>query len=92
MVKVSATEYDGGNDGGNVLVTKLTEYIRDSDTGKRETSYEHDVYGRTLLQTNATPPHSFNKYDHLGRLIASGQFSSTASIDVDNDDPTTETS
>ena len=44
-----------------------------------------------LLQTSPLAPHSFLKYDNLGRLVASGQFSSVGSITVGSDDPTTET-
>jgi RHS repeat-associated protein len=91
MVKTVANEYDSGSDKANSYLTKRTLYVRDSDTGKRETTFSHDLRGRVLLQTNEHAPHPFNKYDNLGRLIASGQFSSTASIVVGTDDPTTET-
>ena len=91
MVKASAKEYDSGNDKDNSSVTKQTLYIQNSETGKREPSYSFDLRGRVLLTTNPTAPHTFNKFDNMGRLIASGQFSSTASIDVATDDPTTET-
>ena len=92
MVKTQANVYDSGNDKGNSYLTKQTSYVQDSDTNKRETTFSHDVLGRTLLATNPTAPHVFNKYDNMGRLIASGRFSSTSSIVVGTDDPTTETS
>ena len=91
MVKTMDAEYDSGGDKGNSHLTKRTLYVEDSSTDKRETSYSYDVYGRVLLQTNEEAPHIFNKYDHMGRLVASGRFSSTASITVGSDDPTTET-
>ena len=91
MVKVQANEYDSGNDKGNSYLTKRTAYVQDSDTDKRDTTFSHDVRGRTLLTTNPTAPHLFSKYDNMGRVIASGRFSSTASIVVGTDDPTTET-
>jgi RHS repeat-associated protein len=55
------------------------------------TSYEYDARGRLLLQTNPTAPHAFHSYDNEGRRIATGLFSSVASITVGTDDPTTET-
>ena len=91
MVKSQQNEYDSGNDKGNGYVTKNTLYVEGSDTDKRDTTFDHDLRGRVLLQTNPTAPHVFNKYDNMGRLVASGRFSSTASIVVGTDDPTTET-
>ncbi|HKX46936.1 MAG TPA: hypothetical protein VJP77_09555, partial [Planctomycetota bacterium] len=89
MTQTSATVLDGGADGGNSLVTTTTSYI-DSSTGY-DTDYTHDVRGRVLLVENATAPHAFNKYDNLGRMIASGLFSSVGGITVGSDDPTSET-
>jgi RHS repeat-associated protein len=91
MVKTVANQYDSGSDEANSYLTKRTLYVQDSDTDKRETTFSHDLRGRVLLQTNATAPHAFNRYDNMRRLIASGQFSATGSIDVASDDPTTET-
>ena len=91
MVKTVSLEYDSGNAGGNSYLTKRTAFVEDSDTDKRDTTFEHDVRGRVLLTTTPTAPYPFNKYDNMGRLMASGQFSSTASIVVGTDDPTTET-
>src|SRR4030095_3546365 len=47
--------------------------------------------GNVLLETNPTAPHAFHKYDNMSRRIATGLFSSTGSIVVGTDDPTTET-
>ncbi len=92
MVKTLQNEYDSGNDKGNGYLTKRTLYVQDSDTAKRDTSFSHDVRGLALLQTNPATPHVFNKFDNMGRPVAAAQYSSTASIDVATDDPTTETS
>ncbi|HKX46947.1 MAG TPA: RHS repeat-associated core domain-containing protein, partial [Planctomycetota bacterium] len=89
MTQTSATVFDGGADGGNSLVTTTTSYI-DSSTGY-DTDYTYDVRGRALLVENPTAPHSFSKYDNLGRMIATGLFSSVGGITVGSDDPTSET-
>ena len=95
MVKVATTEYDGGADGGNSLVTKRSTDPDGDWTAPnndvRETSFTHDVRGRVVLVDNPLSPHSFVKYDNMGRQVAVGLFSSTASITVSSDDPTTET-
>jgi YD repeat-containing protein len=91
MVTTEALEYDGNADDGNGYLTKRTLYVEDSATGQRVTTYAHDARGRVLLQTNPTAPHVFRKYDNEGRAVATGLFSSTASIVVGTDDPTTET-
>ena len=91
MVKIEELEYDSGNDDGNGYLTKRTRYVVDGTTDKRETTYEYDLRGSVLLETRAEKPHAFNKYDNMNRLVASGRFSSTASITVGTDDPTTET-
>jgi len=91
MVKTEELEYDGGADDGNGLVTERTLFVEGSTTGQRVTSYARDAFGRVLLQTNPTAPHAFHKYDNEGRSVATGLFSSTASIVVGTDDPTTET-
>ena len=95
MVKTVAFEYDSGAAaGGNSYLTKQTLYVEDGDTGKREITFAHDLRGRVRLQTNpdASPaqPHVFNEWDNLGRLLASGEYSSTALINITSDDPRTE--
>ena len=91
MVKTEALVYDSGNDGGNGYRTKRTLYVEDSTTDERVTEFEHDVRGRVILTKNPTAPHVFDKYDNMGRLIASGRFSAHSGIVVGTDDPTTET-
>lgn len=91
MVKTDDVVYDGGSAGGNGLVTTRTQYVEGSGTGSRATTYSYDVRGNALLVTNPNAPHFFKKFDNQDREIASGSFSSTASITVASDDPTTET-
>ncbi len=91
MVKVQETTFDAGSAGGNSYVTKRTQYVEDSNTDKRETSYTNDLRGNVLLATNPQAPHLFYKYDNMDRVVAVGGFSSTASISAGSDDPTTET-
>jgi YD repeat-containing protein len=95
LVKTSVTEYDGGYDNGNSLVTKTTVDEDGDWTGttsdQRITEYSHDVKGRVLLVIGPQAPYSFMKYDNMGRTVAVGVFKDDASIDVSTDDPTTET-
>ncbi len=91
MVKTTAYEYDSGSGGGNQYLTKQTLFVEDSTTNQRATTYTNDVRGRRLLEANPESPHHFHKYDNLGRNVATGGFSSVASISVSADDPTTET-
>ena len=92
MVKTEAMEYDSGVDDGNGHLTKHTAYVEDSATGSRVTSYTTDPLGNVLLEANPEAPHSFHKVDGRGRRIATGLYSSTASITVGTDDPLTESS
>ncbi|MBX3403604.1 MAG: hypothetical protein KF699_09370 [Phycisphaeraceae bacterium] len=87
MVKVSETEFDGGNDGGNSLVTARTLFVEDSTTGQRVTTFQHDVRGRTIVTENPVAPHVLVKYDNLGRMLASATYSSPSGLDP-TDDPT----
>jgi len=92
MVKLSETVYDSGNDGGNGYVTKRTAFVEDSTTDQRETTFEYDYRGNMLLATNPQAPHVFTEFDAvINRPMATGTFSSTASIVVGTDDPATET-
>ncbi|RNC81662.1 MAG: hypothetical protein ED559_07700 [Phycisphaera sp.] len=90
MVKVSETVYDTGGV-GNGLVTKSTAFVIDGTTDRRDTEYTYDDRGRRVLTKSPQSPHTFVKLDNLGRAVAVGQYSSTASIVVGTDDPTTET-
>ena len=92
IVKVEELEYDSGNDNGLGFLTKRTLHLDDSGSNTRVTTYANDVRGRVLLVTNPTAPHTFHKYDNLGRTLATGMFSATTNIVAASDDPTTETS
>ena len=87
MVRTSLTEYDSGSSGGNSLVNKVTQYVEDSTTDKRETTYTYDGRGRRVLTTNPQSPHIFVKLDNIGRTVAAGLYSDISSIDISADDP-----
>jgi RHS repeat-associated protein len=90
MVKTEALVYDAGGDDGNSHLTSRTLYVQGDTTGQRVTSYSYDPLGNLLLETRPTAPHAFHKVDGHGRTVATGLYSSTASITVGTDDPTTE--
>lgn len=90
MVKTEALIYDSGNDDGNGFLTKRTLYVEDSTTDQRVWDFTNDLRGRQVLVDAPEKPHTFNEFDNMGRQVASGMFSSTASIVVGTDDPTTE--
>jgi RHS repeat-associated protein len=90
MVKVSTTEYDGGADGGNSLVTETTA-DPDGDWGtttdQRVTSYLHDARGRVIVTVGPQAPYGLVKYDEQGNMTASASYSSSSGLDA-SDDPT----
>ncbi len=83
MVKTSENAYDSGSAGGNSHLTSRTLYVENSTTDQRVTTYDYDFRGRLLLTTNPVAPHSLNKYDNLGRVIASAQYSAAVSASTD---------
>ncbi|MDQ7014625.1 MAG: RHS repeat-associated core domain-containing protein [Planctomycetota bacterium] len=89
MVKVSASEYDSGNDGGNGLLTKST-LDPDGNWGttadQRVTEYLHDARGRTIVTLGPQAPYSLVKYDEQGRVLAGASYTSSTGLDV-GDDP-----
>jgi RHS repeat-associated protein len=91
MVKISATVYDGGNDGGNSHVTSRTAFVQDSSTGERVTTLTNDDRGRAILITNPQSPHVLNKYDNVGRLIATAQYNAVTGLSVSSDPVNVET-
>ncbi len=91
MVATEALVYDGGSDGGNSLLTSRTLYVEDGTTGQRQTAYTYDYRGRLIVTVSPQAPHSVAKYDNLGRMIASGLFSSSSGLSAGTD-PTTTTS
>ncbi|MFN7021239.1 MAG: RHS repeat-associated core domain-containing protein [Phycisphaerales bacterium] len=91
MVTTEALVYDGGSDGGNSLLTLRTLYVEDGTTGQRQTTQTYDYRGRLIVTVNPQAPHSVTKYDNLGRMTASGLFSSSSGLTASTD-PTTTTS
>ncbi|MEM7305643.1 MAG: RHS repeat-associated core domain-containing protein [Planctomycetota bacterium] len=87
MVKVEALEYDGDADDGNGYLTKRTEFVQDSATDSRVTTYTNDARGRMLLEARPTAPHALHSYDNLGRRIATGLYSGTGNITAGTTDP-----
>ncbi|MBL9030839.1 MAG: RHS repeat-associated core domain-containing protein [Phycisphaerae bacterium] len=93
MVTTEALVYDGRGvgGGGNSLLTTRTLYVEDGTTGQRQTTYTYDYRGRLIVTVNPQAPHVVAKYDNLGRMIASGLFSSSSGLTASTD-PTTTTS
>jgi RHS repeat-associated protein len=91
MVTTEALVYDGGSDGGNSLLTARTVYVEDGTTGQRQTTYTYDYRGRRIVTVNPQAPHSVAKYDNLGRMTASGLFSSSSGLTASTDPTTTTT-
>ncbi|MCC6971625.1 MAG: hypothetical protein IT434_15545, partial [Phycisphaerales bacterium] len=87
MVKVQATEYDGGSAGGNSSVTKVTAYVEGSTTGQRVTEFLNDARGRRVVTLSPQSPYTLTLYDNMGRVTATGTYSSTSGLDA-GDDPT----
>ncbi len=91
MVKTDASVFDGGTDGGNGLLTQRTAFVQDSSTDQRVTSYHHDWRGRVIWEEAPSAPYSVHKYDHQGRRIATGQYSSTSGLSATTDPTSTAT-
>jgi RHS repeat-associated protein len=93
MVTTEALEYDGGGGGGggNSLLTSRTLYVEDGTTGQRQATFIYDYRGRRIVTLNPQAPHGVAKYDNLGRMTASGLFSSSSGLTAGTD-PTTTTS
>ncbi|MFO0836553.1 MAG: RHS repeat-associated core domain-containing protein [Phycisphaerales bacterium] len=87
MVKMQATEYDGGSAGGNSYVTKVTAYVQDSTTDQRVTEFLNDARGRRVVTLSPQAPYTLTLYDNMGRVTAVGTYSSTSGLDA-GDDPT----
>ena len=87
MVKVESRVYDSGADKHNSLLTSITRYVEGSTTGQRVTTYLNDDRGRRIVELPPTAPYTLTKYDNLGRVVATGQYSSSSGLDA-GDDPT----
>ncbi|HYD02208.1 MAG TPA: RHS repeat-associated core domain-containing protein [Phycisphaerales bacterium] len=86
MTQLEVTEYDSAGV-GNGHVTKRTAYVSgDNTTGvgtsgtKRETTFLHDIRGRTIVTINPLAPHSVTNYDLRGRPTASAMYSSSSGL------------
>jgi len=91
MVTTEALVYDGGSDGGNSLLTTRTAYVEDGATGQRQTSYLYDYRGRLIVTVGPQAPHGVARYDNLGRMTASGLFSSSSGLTAGTDPTSTTT-
>ncbi|MCH8342427.1 MAG: RHS repeat-associated core domain-containing protein [Planctomycetes bacterium] len=91
MVKTVAKVYDSGNDGGNSYLTQQTLFVEDGAPGQRVTTYTNDLRGRVIVTVGPEPPFVVGRYDNLGRVIATGDYSSSTGLDEDTD-PTLTTS
>jgi hypothetical protein len=93
MVTTEILEYDGSasSQNANSHLTQRTVRVTGSSTGERVTTMSYDLRGRLLLESPPAGPYVFHKYDNRGRKVASGLYSSSASLDLANDDPTSET-
>jgi hypothetical protein len=91
MVKSDESEFDAGLDRANSLLTKRTAFVQDSGSGARDSTFTRDLRGRVVLQSTAgSAPFVFNKFDNMGRVVASAQYSDDT-MDPETDDPATET-
>jgi RHS repeat-associated protein len=91
MVVTEAMVYDGGSDGGNSLMTQRTLNVEDGTTGQRQTSHTYDYRGQVKVTINPQAPHAVAKYDNLGRVIATGLYSSSSGLTASTDPTSTAT-
>jgi len=67
MVQVSASQYDGGNDGGDGYLTQSTAYVDSSTT--RVTQFEYDFRGRQTVVDGEIDFYQETTYDNLNNAI-----------------------
>jgi RHS repeat-associated protein len=79
MTMTGSYQYDHGIPGGNSLLTHEVRRFEETSTDEQVTSYGHDARGNLLGTHHHAAPHSVNKLDSLGRVVASATFDSTAS-------------
>jgi len=91
MVKLQEVVYDGGADAAPSRVTQTTSFIQGSTSGQRQTSSQFDGNGHAVLTVNPVAPHVLRKFDHLGRVLATGLYSSSSGLTAASD-PTSVTS
>ncbi|MFN0007039.1 MAG: RHS repeat-associated core domain-containing protein [Planctomycetota bacterium] len=88
VLKTIEREYDGGSAGKNSLLTRTSGYKDGS--AKDDTTLTYDYRGRKILDLPALAPFSVHKYDNMGRLIATGLYSSSSGL-TNSTDPTSAT-
>ncbi len=77
MVKVSSTEYPPASNGiATHLVQSRTQYLDDTGTNTRVTSFTYNNRDLLKIQENPTAPHTMYAHDYQGRVIATGLYSS----------------
>jgi YD repeat-containing protein len=84
METIETLVYDGGNAGDGRL-TSRTQYEGPGMTEARTTNYTYDSRDRVVITENPDAPHTLVRYDNLGRVVATGQYSSTSGLSVSSD-------
>ncbi|MCP3880835.1 MAG: hypothetical protein GY701_20940, partial [Sulfitobacter sp.] len=82
MTMTGSYQYDGGNSGGNSLMTQEVRRVEETSADERTTSYEYDARGNLLATFNHAAPHSVNQLDSLGRVVASATYDSVAACNA----------
>ena len=75
MVRVTEYEYDDGSDGGDGLLTEVTEHVDSSNS--RVTEYGYDWRGRrvwTYQDDGTYGTYSYLTYDRLGRVTKTERY------------------
>jgi len=85
MVKVQEIVYDGGSDAAPGRVTAITRLVEGSSSGSRMSESEFDESGNPVLIQTAEPPFVLRKFDHMGRVIATGLYSSASGLSASSD-------
>jgi RHS repeat-associated protein len=81
MVQTDATSYDV-----NGWVTSRSAYTESTtSTGEQSTIYHLDVRGRAIATVRPTAPHTVRKFDNLGRVIMTAEYSSSSELSVASD-------
>lgn len=73
MIKLSENEYDGGSEGKNGLLTKVTQMVNATVGDNRETEMEYDWRDRLTNTITSDGTHEFHQkptLDNLGRATA----------------------
>ena len=76
MVIIASQQYDDGNDGGDGLLTKQTQYADATDT--RVTSFGYDFRGRRTESDGEIDAFQKVYFDNLSRVIKTERYDTTA--------------